>query len=103
MAIDYWRSYLQLAEFAIKTDQKSLIHLDDQRLNSYWQHKALTKLLGLQYKICYKKESTNGAADPYLEWYTQSQLKFLQYPWLSLCGSKTCRMRMKAMRKPKHF
>lgn len=63
MAVDYWRPYLQAAEFVIQADQKSLIHLDDYRLNSYWQHKALTKLMGLQYKICYKKGSTNNAAD----------------------------------------
>lgn len=63
MAIDHWRSYLQTSEFIIQTDQKSLIHLDDQRLNTYWQQKALTKLMGLQYKICYKKGTTNNAAD----------------------------------------
>lgn len=63
MAVDHWRPYLQAAEFTIRTYQKSLIHLDDQRLNSYWQQKALTKLMGLQYKICYKKGSTNNAAD----------------------------------------
>lgn len=51
LAVDYWRPYLQHSEFLIKTDQKSLIHLDDQRLTTPWQHKALTKLLGLTYKI----------------------------------------------------
>lgn len=66
MAVEHWRSYLQPAEFIIQTDQKSLIHLDDQRLNSYWQQKALTKLLGLQYKICYKRGSLNSAADALL-------------------------------------
>lgn len=30
LAIDQWRSYLHHAEFVIKTDQKSLVHLDDQ-------------------------------------------------------------------------
>lgn len=63
LAVEHWRPYLQSAEFIIKTDQKSLIHLDDQRLHTYWQQKALTKLMGLQYKICYKKGSTNAAAD----------------------------------------
>ncbi|CAN6301690.1 unnamed protein product, partial [Urochloa humidicola] len=63
MAVDHWRAYLQPAEFIIQTDQKSLIHLDDQRLNTYWQQKALTKLMGLQFKICYKKGTTNSAAD----------------------------------------
>lgn len=55
MVVDHWRPYLQSGELIIQTDQKSLVHLDDQRLHSYWQQKALTKLMGLQYKICYKK------------------------------------------------
>uniref|UniRef100_A0A0A9CAP3 Reverse transcriptase RNase H-like domain-containing protein n=1 Tax=Arundo donax TaxID=35708 RepID=A0A0A9CAP3_ARUDO len=55
MAVDHWRAYLQQAEFLIKTDQQSLVHLDAQRLTTSWQHKALTKLLGLQYRIIYKK------------------------------------------------
>lgn len=63
MVVDHWRPYLQSAEFTIQTDQKSLAYLDDQRLNTYWQQKALTKLLGLNYKICYKKGATNNAAD----------------------------------------
>jgi ribonuclease HI len=33
-AMDYWRSYLQQAEFIIYTDQKSLVHLNEQRLNA---------------------------------------------------------------------
>lgn len=63
LAVDYWRSYLQSAEFIIRTDQKSLTNLDDQRLSTPWQHKALTKLMGLQYKLCYKKGVENMAAD----------------------------------------
>ncbi|WVZ58022.1 LOW QUALITY PROTEIN: hypothetical protein U9M48_008336 [Paspalum notatum var. saurae] len=63
MAIDHWRSYLQPAEFIIQTDYRSLANLDDQRLHTYWQQKALTKLLGLRYKICYKKGSVNNATD----------------------------------------
>jgi hypothetical protein len=34
MAVDRWRSYLQRGEFVIKTDQKALTHLDDQRLST---------------------------------------------------------------------
>ncbi|XP_024310364.1 uncharacterized protein LOC112268670 [Brachypodium distachyon] len=47
----------------IGADHRSLAHLDDQRLTTPWQQKALTKLLGLQYRIEYKKGSTNQAAD----------------------------------------
>lgn len=63
MAIEQWRPYLQHREFIIHTDQRSLVHLDDQRLTTVWQHKAFTKLLGLQYKICYRKGPENNAAD----------------------------------------
>lgn len=39
------------------------MHLDDKRLTTPWQHKALTKLLGLRYKIVYKKGVDNRVAD----------------------------------------
>jgi hypothetical protein len=55
IAVQHWRPYLQHAEFVIFTDQKSLSHLSEQRLNTHWQQKVFTKLLGLQYKIVYKK------------------------------------------------
>lgn len=63
VAVDQWRSYLQPAEFIIRTDQKSLIHLEDKRVTTPWQQKALTKLLGLNYKIIYKKGTENRVAD----------------------------------------
>jgi hypothetical protein len=63
LAVEHWRPYLQHAEFFIRTNHRSLSFLDDQRLTTPWQHKALTKLLGLQYKIIYKKGTDNGAAD----------------------------------------
>lgn len=47
MAVEQWRPYLQTEEFLIRTDQRSLVHLDDQRLSTPWQQKAFTKLLGL--------------------------------------------------------
>ena len=51
VAVDQWRLYLQPAEFVIYTDQKSLVHLEQQRLTTPWQQKAFTKLLGLQYNF----------------------------------------------------
>lgn len=53
LAVEHWRPYLQHGEFTILTDHHSLMHLTDQRLHTPWQQKAFTKLLGLQYKICY--------------------------------------------------
>lgn len=60
--MDQWRPYPQHAEFDILTDQKSLIHLE-QRLTTPWQQKAFTKLLGLRYRIRYKKGIENAGAD----------------------------------------
>lgn len=50
-------------EFIILTDHYSLKHLNEQRLHTPWQQKAYSKLLGLQYQICYRKGVTNSAAD----------------------------------------
>jgi hypothetical protein len=63
LAVQQWRPYLQLAEFVIKTDHKSLVHLTDQRLHTVWQQKAFTKMMGLQFTVVYKKGALNGAAD----------------------------------------
>lgn len=37
--------------------------MDNQRLSTPWQHKALTKLMGLNYKITYKKGVDNKVVD----------------------------------------
>jgi hypothetical protein len=63
LAVDKWKAYLQTREFTILTDQRSLVHLGDQKLMEGIQHKAFVKLLGLQYKLIYKKGKDNGAAD----------------------------------------
>jgi hypothetical protein len=47
MVVDQLRSYLIGNEFIIRTDHRSLVHLDDQRLITLWQQKALTKMLVL--------------------------------------------------------
>lgn len=61
--MEQWRQYLQHSEFSIYTDHRSLAHLSDQRLHTPWQQRVFTKLLGLQYKIIYKKGVDNGVAD----------------------------------------
>lgn len=62
-AVKQWRSYLQLAEFVIYTNQKALVHLNDQRLNIVWQQRVFSRLLGLSYRVVYKKRSDNSDAD----------------------------------------
>ena len=39
------------------------MHLDDQILSTPWQHKAFTKLLGLNFKIIYKQGKENRVAN----------------------------------------
>jgi hypothetical protein len=39
VAIDQWRAYLQHSEFTIYTDQRSLMHITDQGLQTPWQMK----------------------------------------------------------------
>jgi hypothetical protein len=63
LAVDKWKAYLQHQMFTIATDQRSLIHLGEQKLLDGMQHKAFLKLLGLHYKIAYKKGLENKAAD----------------------------------------
>jgi hypothetical protein len=63
IAVEQWHTYLQIAKFVIFTDQKSLTHLNDQRHNTFWEQKVFSKLLGLSYRIMYKKGSENSAAD----------------------------------------
>jgi hypothetical protein len=63
MAVEKWRSYLQRQEFLIRTDHKSLSYLTEQNLHSEMQRKAMTRLMGLQFKVVYKKGKDNLAAD----------------------------------------
>jgi hypothetical protein len=51
MAIDKWRPYLLHQKFLIRTYHKSLLHLTEQRVTSKMQHKALIKLMDLDYSI----------------------------------------------------
>uniref|UniRef100_A0A0A9AH12 Reverse transcriptase domain-containing protein n=1 Tax=Arundo donax TaxID=35708 RepID=A0A0A9AH12_ARUDO len=51
MVVEKWRCYLQRGPFLIKTDHKSLCHLQDQSLSTELQKKAMAKLAGLQFKF----------------------------------------------------
>lgn len=63
MAVERWRSYLQRGEFIIKTDHQSLTFLEDQTLHSAMQRKAMARMMGLHFRIKYKKGADNTAAD----------------------------------------
>jgi hypothetical protein len=63
MVVERWRPYLQRQAFIIKTDHKSLCYLGEQHLQSELQKKPMTRLMGLQFKILYKKGQDNQAAN----------------------------------------
>lgn len=62
-AVTKWKHYLLGSEFIIRTDQISLKYLLEQRVNTPMQHRGLSKLLGLTYKIEYKNGAENKVAD----------------------------------------
>lgn len=63
MAVEKWRPYLKRQEFTIHTDHRSLSYLNEQNLHSDMQRKAMAWLMGLQFRVVYKKGKDNGAAD----------------------------------------
>jgi len=63
MAVERWRAYLQRQEFIIVSDHKSPAHLNEQNLHSEMQRKALTRLMGLHFKIVYIQGKENVVAD----------------------------------------
>lgn len=63
MAVEKWRPYLIRQEFIILTDHKSLAYLKEQNLHLELQRKAMTRFMGLTFKIIYKQSKDNVAAD----------------------------------------
>jgi hypothetical protein len=63
MVVDKWRPNLQRTEFEIRTDHKALHFLEDQELHSELLRKAMTKLMGLQFRVVYKQGKDNVVAD----------------------------------------
>ena len=63
LAVEKWRTYLQLQEFVIKTDHKSLSYLSEQNLHSEMQRKAMTRLMGLKFRIVYRQGKDNIVVD----------------------------------------
>ncbi|GKB00087.1 putative mitochondrial protein [Tanacetum coccineum] len=63
LALQKWRGYLLDRHFKIRTNHFSLKYVLDQRLTTPFQSKWLSKLLGFDYEIEYKKGADNAAAD----------------------------------------
>jgi hypothetical protein len=62
-ALKKWRPYLIGRHFKVKTDHDSLKYFLEQRLSSEEQQKWVTKILGYDFEIIYKKGKQNVVAD----------------------------------------
>ncbi|KAJ8765349.1 hypothetical protein K2173_012046 [Erythroxylum novogranatense] len=62
-AIRKWRPYLLGRPFIVRTDQRSLKYLLEQRISTPTQNRWLPKLLGYDYQIQYKRGVDNQGAD----------------------------------------
>lgn len=63
LAIQKWIPYLLGRKFIVRTDQKSLKHLWEQKITTAAQEKWLVKLMGFDFTIEYKKGKDNLVAD----------------------------------------
>jgi hypothetical protein len=54
-AIQKWRPYLLGQSFVVRIDQQSLKFLLEQKVGTHFQQKWLTKLLGYDFIVEYKK------------------------------------------------
>jgi hypothetical protein len=61
--VQKWRPYLLGRSFIVRTDQKSLKYLLEQRITTPAQTRWLPKLLGYDYQIEYKRGLENQGAD----------------------------------------
>jgi hypothetical protein len=62
-ALKKWHPYLIGRHFKVKTDHDSLKYFLEQRLSSKEQQKWVTKILGYDFEIVYKKGKKNVVAD----------------------------------------
>ena len=62
-ALNKWRPYLMGRHFKVKTNHESLKHFLEQRLSSEEQRKWVTKILGYDFEIIYKKGKLNVIVD----------------------------------------
>jgi len=81
--IQKWRPYLLGQFFIVKTDQQSLKFLLEQKVGTPFQQKWLTKLLGYDFIVEYKKGVDNRVADALSkreDWGTEVALSLLSIP-----------------------
>lgn len=72
-AVKKWSSYLMDKHFFIKTDHWALKFLTDQKISNLLQQKWISKLLGYNYTIIYRKGTDNKVADALSRMYEESK------------------------------
>ena len=75
-----WRLYLIRRYFQIKTVHKSLKYLLEQKISSPKQQKWVTKLLGFDYEITYKRWKENVVADALSQLLEQAEFSIVLLP-----------------------
>ena len=63
LAVEKWRPYLLGRYFFIKTNHYSLKYLMEQKIATAFQSKWLSKLMGHDYEVSYRKGKANVVAD----------------------------------------
>ncbi|KAA0060678.1 putative retroelement pol polyprotein [Cucumis melo var. makuwa] len=85
LSVQRWRPYLLGAKFVVKTDQKSLKFLLEQRVIQPQYQKCLSKLLGYSFEVVYKPGLENKAADALSRRPPDIQLNNISIPyWMDL-------------------
>jgi len=99
-AVEAWRPYLLGRCFEIHTDHNSLKYFLEQCLSALQQNKWITKMLGYDYEIIYKKGQGNSVEDslshqfeekstllaislPIPEWIEEARREWFSHPGLS--------------------
>jgi len=78
LAVKKWRHYLLGKKFIIRTDQRSLKFLNEQRLMSEEQFKWATKLIGYDFDIQYRPGKENKVADALSRQFSFSAISMVQ-------------------------
>lgn len=88
IATKKWRSYLLGHHFNIRTDQEALKHLMEQKITTGLQQKWLSKLMGFDYSLLYKKGKENLVADALSRLHREAEnysiVHCLKPQWLNL-------------------
>ncbi|KAL9409853.1 hypothetical protein AB3S75_048140 [Citrus x aurantiifolia] len=82
-AVQKWRPYLMGQHFKILTDHRNLKYFHDQRIFSPEQQQWLSKLLGFDYEIIYRKGAENSVADALSRRFEDSHFHAISSPKFS--------------------